>query len=79
MEEAQYSDRHVNMIPKRAQSSHQKIANDKMKVNKMTKSAHLLGDSQRRDAVEMVRIFAILYKSGFTLYILIGERFNASH
>ncbi|KAF9794025.1 hypothetical protein SFRURICE_015194 [Spodoptera frugiperda] len=53
VEEAQYSDRHVNMIPKRAQSSHQKIANDKMKVNKMTKSAHLLGDSQRRDAVEM--------------------------
>ncbi|CAH1635390.1 unnamed protein product [Spodoptera littoralis] len=53
VEEAQYSDRHVNIIPKRAQSSHQKIVNDKMKVNKMTKSAHLLGDSQRRDAVEM--------------------------
>ncbi|KAH9629069.1 hypothetical protein HF086_011332 [Spodoptera exigua] len=53
VEETQYSDRHLNIIPKRAQSSHQKIANDKMKVNKMTKSAHLLGDSQRRDAGEM--------------------------
>ncbi|KAJ8727207.1 hypothetical protein PYW08_015604 [Mythimna loreyi] len=41
----------VNIVSKRPQSSHQ-VA-DKMKVNKITKSAHLLGDSQRVDAVEM--------------------------
>ncbi|XP_047023036.1 uncharacterized protein LOC124632295 [Helicoverpa zea] len=53
VEESQYNgELRVNMVPKRAQSSHQKIK-DKMKVNKTTKSAHLLGDSQRREGVEM--------------------------
>ncbi|KAJ8725233.1 hypothetical protein PYW07_016191 [Mythimna separata] len=41
----------VNIVSKRPQSSHQVI--DKVKINKTTKSAHLLGDSQRGAAFEM--------------------------
>ncbi|CAH0628621.1 unnamed protein product [Chrysodeixis includens] len=52
-EETQYvGELRVNIIPKRAQSSHQKFAGN-TKVNKTTKSAHMLSDVQRRDAVEM--------------------------
>lgn len=51
------SDLRVNMIPKKAQSTHLKLIGN-VKINKMTKSAHLLGDNQRseraRDNVEMV-------------------------
>ncbi|XP_059059486.1 uncharacterized protein LOC131852777 [Achroia grisella] len=44
---------HINIVPKKAQSSHMKII-ENAKVNKSTKSAHLLGDTQRgRDNVKM--------------------------
>lgn len=46
----------VNVVPKRAQSSHVKIRNSKM-VKKMTKSAHMLGENQLRVAVETVSCF----------------------
>lgn len=53
VEEKTYSEEiRVNIGSKRPQSSHQFI--DKMKVNKMTKSAHLLGNLQRVNPVEMV-------------------------
>ncbi|CAB3228823.1 unnamed protein product [Arctia plantaginis] len=45
------SELRVNVVPKRAQSSHIKIRNSKM-VKKMTKSAHMLGENQLRVADE---------------------------
>ncbi|XP_037297526.1 uncharacterized protein LOC115452924 [Manduca sexta] len=52
MDEFETSDR-VSMVPKKAQSTHAKVT-ENVKVNKTTKSAHLLGDTQRtRDNVEM--------------------------
>lgn len=47
----------VNIVPKKAQSSHIKLV-ENTKANKMTKSAHMLGGNQRterqRDSMEMV-------------------------
>lgn len=47
------SELRVNMIPKKAQSSHQKVG-DNTNVKKTTKSAHLLGEAQLRTNVDTV-------------------------
>ncbi|XP_028173729.1 uncharacterized protein LOC114362496 [Ostrinia furnacalis] len=56
IEEFETNELRINIVPKKAQSSHQKLTENANK-NKMTKSAHLLGDAQRaerqRDSVEM--------------------------
>lgn len=58
-EQSYTSELRVNVVPKRAQSSHVKIRNSKM-VKKMTKSAHMLGENQLRVvAVETVSCFRL--------------------
>ncbi|CAH0396989.1 unnamed protein product [Chilo suppressalis] len=56
MEEYDSTELRINIVPKKAQSTHVKMT-DNMKMNKPTKSAHMLGDKQRaernRDNVEM--------------------------
>ncbi|CAG9792205.1 unnamed protein product [Diatraea saccharalis] len=56
MEEYESTELRINIIPKKAQSTHMKMT-DNVKMNKTTKSAHMLGDKQRvercRDNVEM--------------------------
>ncbi|XP_053600600.1 uncharacterized protein LOC128669658 [Plodia interpunctella] len=46
MENMDDSQLHINIVPKKAQSSHIKIA-EPVKVKKMTKSAHILGNTPR--------------------------------
>lgn len=43
----------INFMLKKVQSTHVKLT-DNVKINKTTKSAHLLGDTQRNDALDTV-------------------------
>ncbi|KAL0839903.1 hypothetical protein ABMA28_016522 [Loxostege sticticalis] len=57
IEEYESNELRINIVPKKAQSSHLKLV-ENTKVNKTTKSAHMLGDTQQRagrqrDSVEM--------------------------
>lgn len=60
MEDNEPRKHRINFMLKKVQSTHLKVA-DSVKVKKMTKSAHLLGDTQRKDALEMVRVNFLLY------------------
>lgn len=53
MEEYEASELRINIVPKKAQSTHLKLV-ESVKMNKITKSAHLLGNMQLRDSMEMV-------------------------
>ncbi|XP_060800813.1 uncharacterized protein LOC106132167 [Amyelois transitella] len=48
MENEDATELHINIVPKKAQSSHLKIT-EKVKVKKMTKSAHILGSTPRTE------------------------------
>ncbi|XP_073967223.1 uncharacterized protein [Choristoneura fumiferana] len=52
-DELEANELHVNIMPKKAQSTHMKLT-DNGKMNKMTKSAHLLGQIQHiRESMQM--------------------------
>lgn len=51
-EEVEASELRINIMPKKAQSTHMKFS--EVKMNKTTKSAHMLGDFQLRETVKLV-------------------------
>lgn len=64
-------DLRVNIVPKKAQSTHLKLI-ENVKAKKMTKSAHLLGDMQH-SVKETVRFLFLIY---LNLYVL-GTRYGS--